>query len=57
MEYQLKKEICPVCEAVFEGSSEQPVDLDLIVPILKEYSNAGYARQSSGKALQATDWR
>ena len=32
MEYQLKKEICPVCEAVFEGSSEQPVDLDLSLP-------------------------
>ncbi len=32
MEYQLKKEICPVCEAAFEGSSEQPVDLDLSLP-------------------------
>ncbi len=32
MEYQLKKELCPTCEAVFEGTSEQPVDLDISLP-------------------------
>ena len=32
MEYQLDKENCFVCENVFEGSSEQPVDLDFSLP-------------------------
>lgn len=32
MEYQLKKENYPVCETVFEGTSEQPVDLDFSLP-------------------------
>ncbi len=32
MEYQLKKETCFVCETVFEGASEQAVDLDLSLP-------------------------
>ena len=32
MEYQLDKENCFICENVFEGSSEQPVDLDFSLP-------------------------
>ena len=32
MEYQLDKENCFVCETVFEGNSEQPVDLDFSLP-------------------------
>ena len=32
MEYQCKKEVFPVCETVFEGTSEQPVDLELSLP-------------------------
>lgn len=32
MEYTLKKEKCNICEKVFEGASEQPVDLELSLP-------------------------
>ena len=32
MEYQFEKENCFVCEKVFEGSSEQAVDLDFSLP-------------------------
>lgn len=32
MEYQLKRENCSVCETVFEGTKEQPIDLDLSLP-------------------------
>ena len=32
MEYQLAQENCFVCENVFEGTSEQPVDLDFSLP-------------------------
>ena len=32
MEYQLEKDNCFVCENVFEGSSEQAVDLDFSLP-------------------------
>lgn len=32
MEYQLKKELVPVCETIFEGTSEQPIDLDFSLP-------------------------
>ncbi len=32
MDYQCKKEVFPVCETVFEGTSEQPVDLELSLP-------------------------
>lgn len=32
MEYQLKKELCPVCETVLEGTSEQPLDLEINLP-------------------------
>lgn len=32
MEYLLKKENCSVCETVFDGTSEQPVDLDFSLP-------------------------
>lgn len=32
MEYLLKKENCFVCETVFDGTSEQPVDLDFSLP-------------------------
>ena len=32
MEYQLGKEAYQVCETVFEGTAEQPVDLDLTLP-------------------------
>lgn len=32
MEYLLKKENCSVCETVFDGASEQPVDLDFSLP-------------------------
>ncbi len=32
MEYQLKKEMLPICETVVEASNEQPVDLDFSLP-------------------------
>ena len=32
MDYMTRKEKCTVCETVFEGSSEQPVDLELSLP-------------------------
>ncbi len=32
MDYIVKKEKCSVCETVFEGVSEQPVDLDFTLP-------------------------
>ena len=32
MEYKLQKEKCDICEKIFEGASEQPVDLDLSLP-------------------------
>lgn len=32
MEYLIKKENCSVCETVFDGTSEQPVDLDFSLP-------------------------
>lgn len=32
MEYQLRKETCSVCESIFDGTSEQPVDLDFSLP-------------------------
>ena len=32
MEYVLLKKALSVCEAVFEGSSEQPVDIDFTLP-------------------------
>ncbi len=32
MEYTLKKENCRTCEKIFEGASEQPVDLELSLP-------------------------
>ncbi len=32
MEYQFQRENCFACEKVFEGSSEQPVDLDFSLP-------------------------
>lgn len=32
MEYQLKKENCCICETVFEGTSEQAIDLDFSLP-------------------------
>ena len=32
MEYQLENENCFVCEKVFEGNSEQAVDLDFSLP-------------------------
>ncbi len=32
MEYLLKKDSCSVCETVFDGTAEQPVDLDFSLP-------------------------
>ncbi len=32
MEYQLKKENCPVCETILDATSEQAVDLDFSLP-------------------------
>lgn len=32
MEYQLKKQICPVCETVSDFTGEQPVDLEISLP-------------------------
>ena len=32
MDYITRKEKCSICETVFEGSAEQPVDLELSLP-------------------------
>ena len=32
MEYQLTREICPVCETLLEGTKEQPIDVGLELP-------------------------
>ena len=32
MEYQMQRESCAVCETVFEGTKEQPIDLDFTLP-------------------------
>lgn len=61
MEYALTKETCSVCETVFDGSMEQPIDLDLTLPdycpdmdtILKCYAlPAVSSRTISGDRLE-----
>ena len=32
MEYQLVREVCPVCETLLEGTKEQPIDVGLELP-------------------------
>ena len=32
MEYQMQRESCSVCETVYEGTKEQPIDLDFSLP-------------------------
>ncbi|MGN0537129.1 MAG: DUF3794 domain-containing protein [Acutalibacteraceae bacterium] len=61
MEYALTKETCSVCETVFDGSTEQPIDLDLTLPdycpdmdtILKCYALPSVSSRSlSGDRLE-----
>lgn len=61
MEYALTKETCSVCETVFDGSTEQPIDLDLTLPdycpdmdtILKCYALPSVSNRSlSGDRLE-----